>query len=307
MTIYYDISEGRSGTRLQEEVRASGKPLDNLEMITGTDLLITPYEHNLIIPRNVADAIVENNTEIIANRHLIHDSQELSKAVGIPLPIAVSVKHFWIACQKGILIQRKSGMDYPSSIPKLNEIFGRMLLWTPDPWLLISANIGCDRNGKAVIDGKTSGFKYSQLIGAKISWMMSGGNVVEIPRDNLTALIVNYIDSKLIRLEKDDTKFVVRQKWTRQNIVGPNDKRWEWMNVLIQLPGIGQKRTKALADYAGNLASAIEFLNDTEAVKTLGRNDIARTVDSLKFRKLLGFDDEHGDQNKMVIIGYKDE
>ena len=37
--------------------------------------------------------------------------------------------------------------------------------------------------------------------------------------------------------------------------------------------------------------NALVFLSDTDAVVKLGRNDIARKSDSVKFRKMLGIDD----------------
>jgi len=292
MPIYYDPSESRDKTRLQQEVINAGKPLDNLEMLTGADLLVTPIIDNINIPKPFVSSINENALTVIGK---MYNSKpiEVAKYVEIPLPAVLATYKFWQACQAGILIQRKSGNDFTASIPKLNEIIGRMLLWTPDPWLLIAANIGCDRDGKAVIDGKTSGFTHKQVVSSKMSWMMSGGNVIEISRDNLTSHVIEYAERKLKQLNQDQNKFVVRRKWTRQTIVGPNDKRWEWMNVLINLPGIGQKRAKALADYAGNLVNAIVFLCDTNAVKELGNNDVARVSDSIKFRKLLGIVDDN--------------
>ena len=287
--IYYDPTEARKGTRLQQEVINVGKPLKHLEMLTGADLLVTPYEKSIEIPDSLANDINENALHIIGAYR--EPPTDVSKRTGIPLPAILSTKRFFDACRTGILIQRKSGMDFTASIPKLHEILGRMLLWTPDPWLLIAANIGCNKDGKAVIDGKTSAFTHKTVVSAKMSWMLSGGKVIEISRDNLTGHVIEYAERKLKQLAIDNQKFVVRKRWAKQNVVGPNDPRWEWMNVLMNLQGIGQKRAKALADYSGNLVNALVFLSDTDAVVKLGRNDIARKSDSVKFRKMLGIDD----------------
>jgi len=59
------------------------------------------------------------------------------------------------------------------------------------------------------------------------------------------------------------------------------------------------KRAKALADYTGSLVNALTFLADTDAVKKLGRNEVARVSDSVKFRKLLDIPDD----NKLMEIG----
>ena len=295
--IYYDPTEARKGSRLQQKVIDAGKPLKHLELLTGADLLVTAYNKNPSVPDAFVKQINENAVEIVG---MYSDKpQTTAKATGIPLPAILATRRFFDACRTGVLIQRKSGMDFVASIPKLNEIIGRMLLWTPDPWLLIAANIGCDRNGKAVIDGKVTGFTHKAVVSSKTSWMLSGGKVVEVSRDGLTNDFIDYINRKLELLYKDSQKFVVRQRWAKQQIVGPNDPRWEWMNVLMNLHGIGQKRAKALADYCGNLSNALIFLSDTEAVEELGRNDIARVSDSKKFRKLLGINEN----NKLTVIG----
>lgn len=288
--IYYDPSESRSGTRLQQDVIDAGHPLPNLELLTGADLLVTPFDERINIPTPIAKQIDENSVYIIG---MLENSElsEIAKELSIPLPVIISANKLYNVCKYGILIQRKSGTDFTSSIPKLSEILGRMTLWTPDPWLLISANIGCNKDGKAIIDGKESGFTHKQVVSAKMSWMLRGGSVIEISRDNLTSHVIESAERKLNEFKTEKSKFIVRQKWSRQNIIGANDPRWQWMNVLTQFSGIGQKRAKAIADYCGTLVDAMIFLSDTDAVKALGQPDIARVSDSEKFRKLIGVAD----------------
>jgi len=184
MPIYYDPTEARKKSKLQPEVINAGKPLKHLEMLTGADLLVTPLDESIVIPDAFAKAINENALHIIGTIYK-ERATDVARCTEIPLPGILATYRFWRACQSGILIQRKSGHDFTNSIPKLDEILGRMILWTPDPWLLIAANIGCNKDGKAVVDGTVSGFTHRQVTSAKMSWMLSGGNVIEISRDGM--------------------------------------------------------------------------------------------------------------------------
>jgi len=293
--IYYDQSEGRKGTRLPQSIIDAGKPLQHLERLTGADLLATPYNEKLFLKASYDD----DASSIVALLNQHKSEREIASELSVALPMVISVKKLKIACEMGILIQRKSGQDFTSSIPRLGEIFGRMKLWTPDPWLLISANIGCNRNGKAVVDGKETNFAYSQVVGAKMSWSFSGGNVVEVTRDNLISQILTYADKKLKELQEDNIRYIVRQKWSRQNIIGPNDIRWEWMQVLMSLPGIGQKKTREIADWTGNLADSLIFLTDPSWENYPGRPDSIRPSDIRKVRKLMSLEED----NRLEKIG----
>lgn len=299
MAIYYDVSEGREGTRLDQNIVDVGKPLQNLEMITGADLLVTPFEKNISLPTPIANLITEKRIRIVELILKDNTPAEIAKDTGISMPAAIQAVNLWTASQMGILVQRKSGQDFTSSIPKLHEIESRMLLWTPDPWLLIAANIGSDRNGKAVVDGKAVTFTYRQVVSAKTAWMFYGGNVLEVSRDNLSPLFFEYTERKLDAIVKNPTKLVARRTWARQHLVGSNDKRWRWMNILMGFDGIGALRAKRIADYCGSLVKSLVFLSDTNAVEALGDNDIARISDSLKFRKLL----EIADDNTLAEVG----
>jgi hypothetical protein len=282
--IYFDPTETSSNTRLSKSVVQAGKNLDNLERLTGADILVTPFGKKLSAPLDLD----EDAVSVVGGISRGQTDREIAKETGVSFPTIIKARKLWVACQQGILIQRKSGTDFTSSIPKLHEIFGRMRLWTPDPWLLVSANIGCNRHGKAVIDGKESGFTHKQLVGIKMSWSLSGGNVIEISRDGLVGHVLEYADSKLKKLQEEDTKFVVRHKWTRQNIVGANDPRWQWMQVLVDLPGIGSKKARAIAEYCGTLANSLEFLTDPNYKEYDGYPTVVNPSDIEKNRNLMG-------------------
>jgi len=293
--IYYDQSEGRKGTRLPQSIQDAGEPLMHLECLTGADLLVTPYTEKIVLQQSYNDSAA--SVVALLNNH--KTVNEIANELELPLLSIISMKKLKIACEMGILIQRKSGQDFTSSIPKLGEIFGRMKLWTPDPWLLISANIGCNRKGKAVVDGKETGFNYKQVISAKMSWSFNGGSVIDTARDNLMSGVLDYAERKLKELQKDNIKYIVRQKWSRQHIIGPNDTRWEWMQVLMSLPSIGQKKTREIADWAGSLSESLIFLTDPEWENYPGKPDSVRPSDIKKVRALMGLEED----NRLEKIG----
>lgn len=288
MPIYYDPSEARKSTRLPKNVINAGKKLKNLELLTGADLLVTPYTETFKLSAKMDNDISALACSIQRGKKI----KEISKETSLSLPKVISAKKLWVASQMGILVQRKSGMDFVSSIPKLDEIFGRMKLWTPDPWLLLSANIGCDRNGYAVVDGRKTKFLYKSIIGKKMSWNFNGGSLIEVTRDKLIGITLDYANRKLEEFLKEKTKFVVRRKWTRQNIIGPNDERWQWMQVLVDLPGIGDKKAKAIAEYCGSLSRSFEFLTDPDFKKFAEYPKIVRPSDVKKNRELMGLDED---------------
>jgi len=117
--IFYDPTEAREKTKLPANVIAAGVEMPGLEKFTGADLLLSP----LSIP---------------------------IEALNVP-----GVEKLKVHCQAGMLIQRKSGMDFFSSIGRLMDIQWRMQQWGLG-WLLVTGNIGCGKNGLAYMDGRRS-------------------------------------------------------------------------------------------------------------------------------------------------------
>ena len=109
-----------------------------------------------------------------------------------------------------------------------------------------------------------------------------------VPTDSHITPLIEYLDHKLYDVAENRVKTIVRRRMTRQIIVGPNDKRWTWMAVLVDLPGIGDKKARAIADYCGNLANSIMLLTDPDALSYEGVPDILRPSDIKKVRKLFG-------------------
>ena len=73
-------------------------------------------------------------------------------------------------CEAGILVQRKSGLDLPSSIidGRLSHSLGKMLEWCKRPWLLIVGNL-TEQSGKVSVGGSPSNLTYGQVIAA-VDW-----------------------------------------------------------------------------------------------------------------------------------------
>lgn len=223
MPLYCDPSETRENTRLPQSILDAATEVPGLENATGADILISLVK----MPRltKVTDDEFSQN---LLRRH----------------------------CESGLLIQRKTGRDLTSSITKFPDILQRMLLWTPRPWLLGIADIKVDRDGQAIIDGAESGFTYAALDGALSYWQLRGGYVTILPNERLMA---GWVNGWLKRLEqiKETPMYAIFRPPQQAVISMPR-----WMETLATFPLIGHERAQAVAEYAGTLWAAIDFLTD---------------------------------------------
>jgi len=157
MQLWYDPTEARQGSKLPSNVISAGISLPKLEAETGADFLISPLTGPPLGQLN------KPGREILR-----------------------------VHCQAGILVQRKSGMDFMSSIGKLMRIQWRMQQWGR-AWLLVTGNIGCGKNGLAYMDGRRSHVSYQQAMGALDYWQLRGGGVTVLRRDGLVEK-VDWVD-----------------------------------------------------------------------------------------------------------------
>jgi len=147
--IGYDPTESRSGTRLPDAVIQVGTEIQGLEPATGADLIISAVS----IPTSIPD----------------------------PIPVPCKRALEYAARQGAVLVQRKSGGDFLSSIPDLGGILHRMNEWAPmGRWLLVT------RLGEAMEDSANRGTGWSpeSIAGAILRWKLRGGNVEILPTDD---------------------------------------------------------------------------------------------------------------------------
>lgn len=230
--IFIDPTEARVNTRLPEAIVKSSIQLQGLESFTGADLLLSPLS-----------------------------KPELTEVSDSRLSKIMFQKHV----NAGILVQRKSGRDLTSSIPRFDEILKRMLDWTSRPWLLIIADLKCDREGQCVIDGQPSGFSWNAVIGALDSWQDRGGMLTLLYKDSLIVPWINNRLEKLRDLQVHPAKQIVRK--IHQALGRP-----DWKDTLASFPGIGITRANLIAERQGTLAWAISWLSD---LRSASENKIA--------------------------------
>lgn len=293
--IYYDQTESSTRTRLTDKELELGKTLTNLEHLTGADMLITPHPN---MPTSLPAIDTTLVGEVLLMTRMGKSAIDIAKETGVSVLDAKKIENLWLACQSGILVQRKSENDYISSITKLDEIFGRMKLWTPDPWLLITGNFGCNRDGKVTLKGKASGMSYRAIVNKMASWQFLGGRVIHLARDGLIYMFLEYADRKLTEFWQGDyTKFVTRQDYSRQAIIGVNNKDWTGMRFIAGLPGIGNKKVKDLFSKFDDPAEMIQFLTDYDLVEGMQVGGIGKgTVKNI--RRMLGLRDDE----KIMIV-----
>jgi len=177
-------------------------------------------------------------------------------------------------CQKGLLIQRKTGRDLTSSIPRFDEILSKMLKWSDKPWLLFAGNIEV-KNGMVIIDGQETNYSHSALQGALDFWQLRGGYVSFLTDDSL---IAPWLSQWLDRLRNWRPEHLARN--TQQKLA--KDSEYPWYVTLATFPGIGSELALAIAKWTGSLPDSLFALSDrnTEFMrdkpKGLGKKRLAR-------------------------------
>lgn len=227
-SVYYDPTEADSDTRLPQSIIAAGRPLGELEHFTGADLLLTP----LSLP-------------------------PLPEVLTAALPHQLALKQHVAA---GELVQRKTGRDLSSSIPRLVDIEWRMLQWTTYPRLVFIGDLKYAANGNAVIDGADTGFGYQAVVGALDAWQERGGLVTMLSRD---AAFPKWIALRLDKLHgPKEARLTYRAQ--KQKLLAPDPM----LDILTIMPGVGPTRGKALLDHYGSLVRVLVALSDPELGRT---------------------------------------
>jgi len=254
--IGYDPTESRTGTRLPDAVIESGTEIQGLEPATGADLIISAVP----IPTSIPD----------------------------PIPVPCKRALEYAARQGAVLVQRKSGGDFLSSIPDLGGILHRMNEWAPmGRWLLVT------RLGEAMEDASNRGTGWSpeSIAGAILRWKLRGGNVEILPTDDDIPQWISFmhrtiqdigqkgrialVTEPLVAWEPVDVTVKRPLDWETTGSAFPKgwgakarERVWQslyqdglpptLMNAIIRvcqgevkIPGIGPKSTESLQEWVG--------------------------------------------------------
>lgn len=213
--IYYDVTEGRKGTRVPDAVLKICRPVENLERFTATDFMIDPFD----------------------------DRPLPAKLLDIP-PHMMALKDH---AENGILLQRKSGRDFMSSVADLGSIQARMSVWSAQVWL-VPVGVSHTNNQRVTAFGKSvDNWTWPQVQGAYNAWRLRGGSVAcELKSEEELGLFLVRLDTKLREYNRDPS-MVIAKKGHVQNVklVDRN-----WLTTLSAWPpGVGFKRLLAVAKY----------------------------------------------------------
>lgn len=233
--ILLDPSEARTTTRLPSAIINSSIRCAGLERATGADFIISPLKSPRLT--TVTDAPV--------HQHQLR-------------------KH----CEAGVLVQRKDGRDFLSSIPDLASIQHRMTRWSGriGPVLIIVGQFERGKNARVRLDGKLTRNSWPAYSAAKMTWQARGGLLAEVATASELTSWTNWLhDTFLTKMLTD--KLVVDHP-PIQALARPDNP---WWSPLITLPHIGAEKAAALAEWLGkdrqSLAHALSFLSDAANAK----------------------------------------
>jgi hypothetical protein len=159
----------------------------------------------------------------------------------------------------------KIGGDLLNSIENLDSILKRMLVWTPRPWLLFVGDLKEDREGQAIIDGRSSGWKWSSVNGALVTWQERGG-LLDCIAPFQMAEWINGWGPRLKRFEEN--AFHCVQRPVAQTLIGTPSA----VETLATFDNVGVERAKVLLEKCGTLAYSLVQLSDP-CVKVPGLGD----------------------------------
>lgn len=288
MPIYLDPTETSSSTRMPQSVIRQAQVLTGLEAVTGADFLITT--HKIKLPSRGLQCGREAVEVIASYDPEFHTQDQIAEIVGVPFPDVAIVQGVIQAIRVGVLAQRKSGMDFISSIPNLRDIRNRMLRWTWRSWLLPTGKFDV-ANGHVVVDGHESNYSPRSVQGAIRAWRFDGGQVDVLDSDKEIATWISDTLNTLRVMEAkqgDDG----RMRRYKRDIPARDDDRARALAILATLKGVGESGAKKLLDYYGNLAAVLEACLDPSIPKSKYRpGGVLGKVTVGANRKLFGFDE----------------
>jgi len=228
--ILLDPTEARDNTRLPSAVIRSSIECAGLEHATGADFIISPLSKPKL-------------TQVTAAA--VHQVQLATH------------------CKAGILVQRKDGRDFLSSIPDLASIQERMTCWSGKvgPIMLIIGHFERDKNNRVRLDGKLTRNSWSAYSASKLTWQARGGLLAELSNAQEITAWVNWLHGGFLSKIAED-KLVIDHPPV-QALIRPDNP---WWSPLIVFPHIGERKAKSLASWLDKprrtLGHALAYLSD---------------------------------------------
>src|SRR3990167_7500737 len=199
MPILADPTEER---HLHPSLRERTKFVAGIESLTGADLILSP------LPLPATD-------ETLLRRH----------------------------AQAGVCVQRKDVGDFVASITaddnRLWTQLARLRSVADSAWLLLIGDIKRNRDGKAVIDGRESGWEYWKVSRARVWWQLRGGYIDWVSTDSGFVEWCLGMEKSVIQWHEEGgmgTKIIVRP--ISQTLYEVDSI----VRTLMTFPGMGEER-----------------------------------------------------------------
>lgn len=196
------------------------------------------------------------------------------------IPAALDAGDVMVTCDDGAIlaIERKQVSDLLNSIAdeRLFDQLRRLRQTSQWAYLVITGELTADVAGKAVADGRATGWNYASVTGALLTAQEMGVMVVQVPSDDDFEVTV-------VRLANRSRGPITLTPARDASILGDG-----WA-VVASLPGVGLERVKCVREVSDTPASAIQHLTDygPHALKIPNIGDGVRR----RIRRALGLDD----------------
>lgn len=184
-----------------------------------------------------------------------------------------------------LVIERKTASDLLNSIAddRLFNQLQRLRQTSQWAYLVITGELTADVAGKAVADGRATGWNYASVAGALLTAQEMGVMVYQVPSDD-------DFEAAVVRLANRPRGAITLTPSREASILG------EGWAVVAALPGVGIERVKCVREIADSPASAIQHLTDygSNALKIPNIGDGVRR----RIRQALGIEDG-------FVLGYQ--
>jgi len=256
--ILFDPTEITRNSIVHSELSKIGTSMPGLERATGADIVIL-RDDSPITPQDLSN---EHSLEIGRLLYTNATNSEIAKSVGVSLPVVMKIVRFQNAVmQRGILVQRKSGLDllnHSDFALHLFIVLERMLIWSKASWLLCTARFDVSTDGYAIINDRKTGFHYNAVIGLVDAWQWRGGLFTQLNNDSEICEWLKMKESWLNKPE-EPTKVLVPNKRPMQGLVAEENTI---ISTLQTFQGIGSVMARRISETYDNLALALCFLSD---------------------------------------------
>ncbi|MBK9497299.1 MAG: hypothetical protein IPO08_22825 [Xanthomonadales bacterium] len=207
----------------------------------------------------LAAALETGDAQLLPNLEALTDADYLLTLPGVVL-------EDWQACDqraqlkqllesnRGLLVQRKTGTDWPSSMRKFSDVQLRMQMETGAPPVAVAVgDYQLLADGHLSVNDRPTGFYWAAYIGSVVAWAARGGWAFQMKTHGDFWQLLQHLVARLVKSQ--DTPLVHARRY--QELV-PQDAA----TLFETLPGVGPETARKLMDTYGSATLALYWLTD---------------------------------------------